>query len=156
MLCTSTTFGFCIHNPHKASLSSTCQKVKEKKFSDSLRPEREVCPCAFCTIFHPDPAPLAVTSPPSPTAMSYVDRSNTEWAPRYLQGVPKRFAVVGGVLAIAGTAAVLNSIRRSVAPPPPSTMTKEWKDATVKSLEAKEREAAGPVVVNPIARSREQ
>lgn len=88
--------------------------------------------------------------------MSYVDRSNTDWAPRYLQGVPRRVAVFGGVLAIAGTAAVLNNMRRSVAPKPPSTVSKEWEDATAKSFEAKDREAAGPVVVNPISRSREQ
>jgi hypothetical protein len=88
--------------------------------------------------------------------MSFVDRSNTNWTPwPRLAGIPQRLQVVGGVAAIMATAGVLYNIRKSVAPPPPKTLSKDWADATAKMNEAKEREAGGPVIVNPITRSRE-
>lgn len=37
--------------------------------------------------------------------------------------------------------------------PLPSTMSKEWDDATKNKNLEKEREAAGPVIMNPITRS---
>lgn len=86
---------------------------------------------------------------------SYVDRSNTNWSPwPRLSGVPQRLQVIGGIGAIMTTAYVLYSVRKSVAPPPPATMSKEWQEATKKRMEAAPREAAGPVAMNPITRSR--
>ncbi|CAN8065854.1 unnamed protein product [Agarophyton chilense] len=86
--------------------------------------------------------------------MTIVDRSNTNWTPwPRLAGIPQRFQVFGGVAAIMGAAALLFQFRASRANVP-STLTKEWKDATKKSFEAKEREAADPVVMNPITASR--
>jgi Cytochrome c oxidase subunit IV len=96
-------------------------------------------------------------SSPAIASMTFVDRSNTNWSPwPRLAGIPQRLQVVGGVAAILATAGVLFTVRKSVSPPLPKTMEKEWKDATAQMSEAKEREAAGPVMVNPITRSRGQ
>lgn len=87
----------------------------------------------------------------------FVDRSNTNWSPwPRLAKVPQQMQVLGGVLTIMGSAYVLYSVRKATAPPPPKTLSKEWADETKKRFEANPREAAGPVRVNPISRSREQ
>jgi Cytochrome c oxidase subunit IV len=89
--------------------------------------------------------------------MSFVDRSNTNWTPfPRLAGIPQRLQVVGGIVTIFIGAGILHRISMKSGPPLPKTMSKEWKEATVKSYEGKEREAAGPVVLNPITRSREK
>jgi hypothetical protein len=88
--------------------------------------------------------------------MPFVDRSNTNWTPwPRLSGIPQRLQVIGGIVTIFAAAGVLHTLSRRSGPPLPRTLSKEWKDATVKSYEAKEREAAGPIVLNPITRSRE-
>jgi hypothetical protein len=88
--------------------------------------------------------------------MPFVDRSNTNWTPwPRLSGIPQRLQVIGGIVTIFAAAGVLHTMSRRSGPPLPRTLSKEWKDATVKSYEAKEREAAGPIVLNPITRSRE-
>lgn len=89
--------------------------------------------------------------------MSFVDRSNTEWTPwPRLARVPRQLQVVGGVAAIIGTAAALFGLRAYLAPPLPRTMSKEWQEATKEMGKAKEREAAGPVELNPITRAMER
>lgn len=89
--------------------------------------------------------------------MTFVDRSNTNWTPfPRLAGVPQRVQVATGVLAIAAGAAGMMYLKTKLSAPLPSTMSKEWKDATKELGNAKEREAAGPVVLNPISRSIEK
>jgi hypothetical protein len=100
--------------------------------------------------------PSEIVCCPLECIMSFVDRSNTNWTPwPRLSGIPPRLQVIGGIVTIFAAAGVLHTISRKSGPPLPKTLSKEWKDATVKSYEAKEREAAGPVVLNPITRSRE-
>ncbi|PXF42040.1 hypothetical protein BWQ96_08248 [Gracilariopsis chorda] len=85
--------------------------------------------------------------------MTVVDRSNTNWTPwPRLAAIPQRFQLIGGVAAIMGAAALLLKARTSRAPVP-STINKEWQDATDAASHAKEREAADPIVLNPISKS---
>lgn len=89
--------------------------------------------------------------------MSYVDHSNTDWTPWPRLGrLPHRVQVAVGVAGIISAAAVLFKVREYMSPPLPRTMSKEWQDATKKMNEAKDREAAGPVVINPISRMMEK
>ncbi|CDF34276.1 unnamed protein product [Chondrus crispus] len=87
--------------------------------------------------------------------MTVVDRSGTDWTPwPRLAGVPKRLQIVGGVAAIMGAAGVFFEWRRRVGGPLPSTVTKEWQEATAKRSEAMPMESnADPVVLNPITKS---
>lgn len=97
-----------------------------------------------------------IRRPPLFAMSNYVDRSNTNWSPwPRLARVPMQLQVFGGVMAIMGAAGVMYTIRKAAAPPPPTTLNKEWSEATKKRFEENPREAAGPVRMNPISRSRE-
>mmetsp|Transcript_33989 Transcript_33989/g.83294 ORF Transcript_33989/g.83294 Transcript_33989/m.83294 type:complete len:86 (+) Transcript_33989:66-323(+) len=84
--------------------------------------------------------------------MAIVDRSGTDWSP--WRG-SFRGQFIAGSLGIFGVAYGLwwyQRINRNI----PRTVNKEWEEATKKLNMAKPREAAGPVMVNPIMRYREQ
>lgn len=83
-----------------------------------------------------------------------MDRSGTNWTPfPRLAGIPHRVQVVGGVLIMMGAAYITVQMRQRSGGKLPTTMTKEWEEAAKKSMDAKEREAADPVVLNPISKS---
>lgn len=84
-----------------------------------------------------------------------VDRSNTNWTPwPRLAHIPHRVQVVGGVAIIISSAYAMMKWRTHVGGKLPSTITKEWEEATDKLSYAKPTESgADPVVLNPITKS---
>lgn len=86
--------------------------------------------------------------------MERFDRSNTNWTPwPRLAHVPQRFQVIGGVATIMFGGYLMMKWRTSVGGKMPTTMTKEWQDATAELGKAKEMESgAEPVVMNPISK----
>lgn len=86
--------------------------------------------------------------------MAHVDRSNTNWTPwPRLAHLSQRVQVVGGVASIMFGAFLIMQWRNRNAKLP-STMTKEWQEATEKESYGKATESgADPVVINPITKA---